>query len=188
MQSKKTTENDHVCPWWLAFTFDNPLRKLAQAPQTILGDLLKPGDTALDIGCGMGYFTIGMAQLVGENGRVVAVDLQQEMLAGVQKRALKYGLAARVRLHQAAPETLGLSDPVDFALAFWMVHEVPNKAHFLREVKALLKPGGRFLLVEPKIHVGGKAFWATVALAEKTGFIPVEARKVTISRAMLFTV
>ncbi|MBN2501601.1 MAG: class I SAM-dependent methyltransferase [Anaerolineales bacterium] len=188
MSQKQLAENDHVCPWWLTFIFDNPARKLIQSPQKIMGDLLHTGDTALDIGCGMGYFTIGMAKLVGESGRVTAVDLQAEMLAGVEKRARRHGLANRIALHRATPNSLGLSEPVDFVLTFWMVHEVPNKENFLREVRELLKPGGRYLFVEPKIHVSAKAFQATVALAEQIGFVPVEARQIALSRAMLFTI
>ncbi len=188
MTDKQLVENNHICPWWLTFMFDNPARKLIQSPEKLMGDLLHTGDTALDIGCGMGYFTIGMAKLVGENGRVTAVDLQKEMLAGVEKRAQRHGLADRVTLQRATPTSLGLSEPVDFVLTFWMVHEVPNKENFLHEIKALLKPGGHYLFVEPKVHVGAKAFQATVDLAEQIGFVPVETRKVAISRAMLFTI
>jgi ubiquinone/menaquinone biosynthesis C-methylase UbiE len=188
MSEKQTVENDHVCPWWLTWAFDNPMRKLAQNPVKILGDAVKEGDVILDIGCGMGYFTVALAALVGERGRVIAVDLQPEMLAGVEKRARRQGLAERVQLHQAAPNALGLSQAADFALAFWMVHEVPNKEHFMREVKAALKPGGRFLFVEPKVHVSAKAFQKSVALAEQVGFRPVEQKRVAISRAMLFEV
>jgi len=188
MSKNRIAENNHVCPWWLAFTFDNPVRKLIHNPEKIMGDLIQAGDVALDIGCGMGYFTIGMAPMVGENGKVIAVDLQAEMLAGVQKRAQRHGVAERIQLHRATTSSIGLAQSADFALAFWMVHEVPNKESFLREIKELLRPGGRFLFVEPKIHVNEKAIQETVTIAEKVGFILVEERKVAFSRAVLFTV
>jgi ubiquinone/menaquinone biosynthesis C-methylase UbiE len=53
----------------------------------------------VDIGCGIGYFTISMARLVGPAGSVTAVDLQPEMLAGVERRAEKVGVRERIRLH-----------------------------------------------------------------------------------------
>ena len=54
-----------VCPWWFAYTFDNPLRRLLHNPRKILGPYVKEGDTAVDIGCGMGPFTVELARLVG---------------------------------------------------------------------------------------------------------------------------
>jgi len=70
----------HVCPWWLCFTFDNPLRRLIHDPESILGSYVRYGDTVLDIGPGMGYFTIPLAGLVGPSGLVIAADVQQRML------------------------------------------------------------------------------------------------------------
>jgi 2-polyprenyl-3-methyl-5-hydroxy-6-metoxy-1,4-benzoquinol methylase len=67
---------DHVCPWWFAYTFDNPLRRLIHPPVRIFEGLVQEGQTAVDIGCGMGYFTLGLARMVGQNGQVIAVDLQ----------------------------------------------------------------------------------------------------------------
>lgn len=59
----------HTCPWWLLFTFDNPLRSLVQNPQKMLRPYVKQGDIVLDVGCGMGFFTLGLAELVGQDGR-----------------------------------------------------------------------------------------------------------------------
>lgn len=86
----------------------------------------------VDIGCGMGFFSIGMAKMVGETGKVISVDLQAEMLAVVHQRAGKNGLAERIQFHRARKDSIGISGPVDFALAFWMVHEVPDPANFLK--------------------------------------------------------
>lgn len=178
--------DDHVCPWWLTFTFDNPLRRVLHNPEQILGDLVRPGMIVADIGCGMGYFTMAMARMVGPGGRVIAVDLQAKMLAGVQKRGQRLGLASQIALHSATPNSLGLNEPVDFALAFWMVHEVTDQERFFGEVRALLRPEAKFLVVEPKIHVGGDTFKQQVASATAAGLRPQSPVKVAISRAMLF--
>ncbi|NTW57569.1 MAG: class I SAM-dependent methyltransferase [Nitrospirae bacterium] len=73
-----------------------------------------------DLGCGMGYFSIALAALVGDAGTVIAVDVQQEMLDRTRKRAEKAGVARCIRPVLAAHDDLGFSDPVDFVLAFWM--------------------------------------------------------------------
>ncbi|MFH1036012.1 MAG: class I SAM-dependent methyltransferase [Pseudomonadota bacterium] len=154
---------EHVCPWWLCYTFDNPLRRLVQDPVATLRPYLAQGQTALDLGCGMGYFSLGMARLVGDKGRVVAVDLQEKMLATLRRRATKQGLAARIQTRRCSPDDLGLDDlrgQVDLALAFWMLHEVPDQAGFLGQVAQALGDGGRLLVAEPRFHVSEEAFQA----------------------------
>jgi 2-polyprenyl-3-methyl-5-hydroxy-6-metoxy-1,4-benzoquinol methylase len=68
----------HICPWWLCYTFDNPLRKLVHKPERILGPYVHEGQTVLDIGAGMGYFSIFLAKRVGKKGLVNAADVQRK--------------------------------------------------------------------------------------------------------------
>jgi ubiquinone/menaquinone biosynthesis C-methylase UbiE len=151
---------------------DHPIRRLLQSPKRILGSLIRPGDTVLDIGAGPGFFTRPMAAMVGEGGTVIAADLQDEMLAILRERAEREGLLSRIRLHRSGPEILGLdgSGPVDFALAFYVVHEVPDAGRFFREVAALLRPGGKLLVAEPKFHVTAQDFQETLTAARAAGF------------------
>lgn len=185
--SHSSSRDRHVCPWWLIYTFDNPLRRLVQKPERVLDGLIGPGDRCLDLGCGFGYFTIPMARLAGPAGRVTAVDLQPEMLAGVRRRAAKAGLESRIHLQQADAAGLHVEGAFDFALAFWMVHEVPDQDGLLRQVQAVLKPGGRLLLAEPRGHVSQGAFDRTVALAGRVGFTPAAEPRIFFSRAVLLT-
>jgi ubiquinone/menaquinone biosynthesis C-methylase UbiE len=178
--------NDHVCPWWLAYTFDNPARRLLHNPEKILGEFIGTGQTVIDLGCGMGYFSIAMARLVGERGRVISVDIQEKMLETVSRRAERQGLQSRIQLHQSEPYKIGVNEQVDFALAFWMVHEVPNIEAFLKELLIILKPEARFLLVEPKIHVTASDFQKTVELACAAGLKLCSEPNVRMSRAVLF--
>ena len=179
--------DNHVCPWWLCFTFDNPLRRLLHNPEKILRDWIASGQTVIDIGCGMGYFSLPMARLVGSTGHVIAADLQDQMLQQLQRRAVQADLQSRIRLHRCQPETLGLNEQADFVLTFWMVHEVPNQSTFLQEIRNLLKPNARYLLVEPKIHVSGTDFQKTVEAAEAVGLKPCAKPNIGISRAVLFS-
>jgi ubiquinone/menaquinone biosynthesis C-methylase UbiE len=180
-----------TCPWWLLFTFDNPLRKSIHDPHKILENYVHAGDMVLDVGCGMGYFTLELARLVkpvgfGNNqGSVIAADLQPQMLAGLYQRASRAGLLDRIRTLTSQPNHIGLDCPLDFALAFWMVHEVRQPDGFLREIHAALKSGGQLLIVEPVIHVTSQAFDRTVRLAEDLGFTIQERPFVRFSRAVL---
>jgi ubiquinone/menaquinone biosynthesis C-methylase UbiE len=174
-----------VCPWWLCYSFDNPLRRLFHDPEPLLAPFVKPGMTAVDIGCGMGYFTIPLARITGPGGKVIAVDLQQRMLDALKKRASKAGVADRIIPHRCQKESLGVGGPADFALAFWMAHEVPDKPRFFREIFALLKQGGQLLLVEPKIHVTLRDFERTLAVCREVGFHLLDEPAIALSRTVL---
>ena len=177
--------NALVCPWWLCYSFDNPLRRLFHDPERLLRPYVKTGMTVVDIGCGMGYFTIGLARLTGPEGKVIAVDLQQRMLDALGRRSRRAGVADRIVLHRCSKECLGVEGPADFALAFWMAHEVPDKSRFFREILALLKPQGRLLVVEPKVHVTLRSLERTVAVCRETGLRVFEEPPVALSRAFL---
>lgn len=172
-----------VCPVELAGSLDNRIRRWLQDPRMILSPYLKEGMTGLDFGCGPGFFSIDMARLVGASGRVIAADLQDGMLQKLGKKIAGTELEQRMTLHKTGAHTIGLTEQVDFVLLFYMVHEVPDKASLFREIKTLLKPDGRVLMVEPPIHVSKKAFEETVQSARDAGLIAIERPKIFFSRA-----
>lgn len=178
---------DHVCPWWCCFTFDNFIRRLFHNPTRIVSPYIRQGSTAIDIGPGMGYFTGAMCSLVGKKGRVVAVDIQQRMLDALARRVTRLGFANRLKTHLAGKTQLGVNEKADFILAFWMVHEVPDKQGFFRQVAHLLKPGGKFLLVEPRVHVTKKGFSDTVNMAQAAGLKVRENPQIFFSRTAVFS-
>jgi len=178
----------HVCPWWLGYWLVSPLRRLWQRPARTLGPFVRKGMLVLEPGCGMGFFTLDLARIVGPEGRVVAVDVQERMLAGLRRRAGKAGLSDRIEVRLAQPESLEVGDlagRVDVALALHVVHEVPDAAAFFAEIAAVLKPGGTLLFVEPRGHVGSAAFEASVALAGQAGLRVLARPKVGRDRAAL---
>jgi len=177
----------HVCPWWLSAFLAHSLRRTIHNPDKILAKFIQKGHTVADIGCGPGYFTIAMAKLVGEEGRVIAVDIQPKMLQYVRRSAERKGLQSRILLHQCQENELGIKEPVDFALAFYMVHEVPDIETFFREIAAILKPETAFLLVEPKVHVTARRFKEMIRAARAAGLKPGTEVKIFGSRAMLFS-
>jgi len=177
-----------VCSAEHAGWLSTPLRRLVTDPRRILRGLVHPGDTVVDLGCGPGFFTLPLAEMVGETGRVVAVDLQSAMLDKVRARAERQGLLGRIDLHECPAGTLGLATEADFVLAFWMVHEVPDSGRFLAEVHDLLKQKARFLIVEPKGHVDAAAFARTTEIALDTGMTPLVPPRVAFSRTALLEV
>jgi len=162
-----------VCPWWLGYALVCPLRRWLADPRPLLAPHVAEGALVLEPGCGMGFYTLDLARLVGPGGRVVAIDLQRKMLDGLARRAARAGLAARIETRLAGAESLGADDlagQVDVAFVLQMLHEVPDQAAFLAEVKRALKPGGRLVLVEPRGHVSREDFERSLACARALGF------------------
>lgn len=177
---------EHVCPWWLAYTFDHRLRKWAHNPKKLFGGYVRPGMTVLDIGCGLGFNSLGLAELVGPSGTVIALDIQQKMLDGVMRRARKRGLEDRIHPHLAGEKGFGLDVEAQFILAFYMVHEVPDHPGFMGQVRSNLGEGGRFMMIEPPFHVTAKAFEKSIRIAEEAGMVLDERPVVRFGRAALF--
>lgn len=162
-----------VCPWWLGYFLVSPVRRIWQDPRTILEPFVRDGMLVLEPGCGMGFFTIELAQLAGPQGKVIAVDLQPKMLSALGRRARRAGVEARIETRLASRDGLGIEDlagKVDFALAFALVHEVPDQSRFFDQLYRALKGGSKLLVAEPKGHVTEAGFAATTLKAERVGF------------------
>jgi ubiquinone/menaquinone biosynthesis C-methylase UbiE len=179
---------EHVCPWWIGYLLVSPLRRLGQNPRKILAPYLEPGMVALDAGCGMGFFSLDMARLVGPEGKVVCVDLQEKMIRSLVRRAAKAGLLDRIDHGVCGRNSLGLeerSGKIDFALAFAIVHEVPDAEAFFKQIHAALRPGAACLVAEPKGHVSERRLEETIATARQAGFEPAGRPAIRRSRAVL---
>jgi tRNA A58 N-methylase Trm61 len=180
---------ERVCPWWLGYLLASPVRGwLTGWPEDLLGPYLEPGATVVEPGPGMGFFTLPMARMVGERGRVVAVDIQPKMLEELRRRARKAGLDGRVETRLAHPESLGLADmagAADFLLAFAVVHEMPSAPAFFGQSAATLKQGGMLLLAEPAGHVNVETWRRELDAAQAAGLVAAGRPKVRRSRAAL---
>ena len=175
----------HVCPWWFAYTFDNPLRKIFHRPDQMFSPYVSAGMSVADVGCGMGYFSIGLAKLVESTGTVHSVDIQEKMLNTVRKRAAKQGLSETIHTHRVKGDRIVLPVPIDFALAFWMVHEVPDIEGLMEQIFRLLKPGGRLMIAEPKFHVSLKQLNREIGMAKHAGFGVKERPGISLSHSVL---
>lgn len=170
----------HVCPWWLGYLLVSPLRKWIENPARLMAPYVRSGMVVLEPGCGMGYFSLPIAKMVGPTGRVLCVDLQPKMLERLAERARRAGLRERLDLVACQPGDLGVADwqgRVDLAVAIHMLHEVPDQAALLRELFDALRPGGGILIREPAGHVSRVQFEATIATAVQVGFSPVSPER-----------
>ena len=167
-----------ICPWWLGWILASPLRRWFQDPAEIVAPYVEQGMTVLEPGPGMGFFTLELARRVGPRGRVIAVDIQPRMIAGLKRRLVKAGLAERVDTRLGEDNSLGLNDlagRMDFTLAMAVVHEMPGPEWFFGQAAQAMKPGAALLLVEPSGHVKKEEFKAELSAAAQAG-LQVESR------------
>lgn len=179
---------ERVCPVWIGYLLASPIRKLFQNPKKILGPYVTRGMKVLDIGCAMGFFSLPLAELVGSSGKVISVDVQEKMIASLEKRARKAGMSENIESRVCPSGSLGLEDlqeQIDFVIAIAVVHEVPDAARFFSQVHATIKPSGRLLVAEPKGHVSQENFEVTISKADKAGFTVIDRPRISRSRAVL---
>jgi ubiquinone/menaquinone biosynthesis C-methylase UbiE len=179
--------NKRICPPELAGSLDNSLRKLLHNPRKILQPFINPGMTVLDLGCGPGFFTLEIAKIVGISGKVIAADLQEGMLNKVIRKISGTEIESRIKIHKCQENRIGVTEKVDFILAFWMIHEVYDPDRLIRELKSILNPGGKVYVIEPKFHVSKKSFNNTVEIFRKAGFEIIDNPIVFISRTVLLS-
>ena len=171
-----------VCPVRFAWSIDNRIRRWLQDPRKILAPFIREGMSVLDMGCGPGFFSVEMARMVGRDGSVVAADLQEGMLQKLRAKIRGTELEERIRLVKCEPDNINVSEKIDFGLAFWMVHEVPDQRAFFRQLKAISREKVRILIVEPKLfHVSRREFETTMALAGRAGFQASQGPRLPLS-------
>jgi ubiquinone/menaquinone biosynthesis C-methylase UbiE len=172
----------------LGYFHIGPLRQWAQPAEKILTPYVRPGMTAIDIGCGMGHFSLPMARMVGAKGRVICVDIQQKMINSLRRRAKRAGLTVRLDLRVCGSDSLGIDDlagGIDFIWVCYVAHEVPDIPGFFVQLHSALCAGGTLLLAEPAGHITPDEFAETVAAAEKAGLTIIERPEIKKSRAVL---
>lgn len=138
---------------WLAPYYDSTCRLFGLGDgfrqRTIAAAGLRPGEQALDVGCGTGVLTRLAANYVGRGGAVWGIDPAADMIRVARQNATSAGSTARFR--PAAIENLPFDDgSIDVVLASLMLHHLPAavKADGLKQVLRVLKPGGRLVVVE----------------------------------------
>jgi ubiquinone/menaquinone biosynthesis C-methylase UbiE len=178
-----------VCPVWVGYLLASPVRRLFENPEKMFNPYIREGMKVLDIGCAMGFFSLPFARMVGSDGKVVCVDVQEGMIRSLKKRAQKAELSGRIETRVCQPDSLTIDDleeGIDLAVALSVVHEVPDPAGLFSQIYEAIKPGGRLLVAEPKGHVSEEEFDTTVSQAEQNGFEAIETPRIGRYRAFLF--
>ncbi len=96
----------------------NPIRRMFEPPQRLIGPYIKNGQVVADLGCGSGYYTLALAELVGSEGKVYAVDLDKKCIQALEKKADKGGYH-NIEAHASSASDLSFikDRSVDFVLA-----------------------------------------------------------------------
>jgi protein-L-isoaspartate O-methyltransferase len=139
----------HQAAGWL----ERPEREQEEQPARLLKALgLKPGDVVADVGAGSGYFTFRLAGIVGPRGKVLAVDIQPEMIERIRQRR-KAGRVANVEPILGTRTDPRLpADAVDLILLVDVYHEFSHPCEMTRALVKALKPGGRLVFVEYRLE------------------------------------
>jgi ubiquinone/menaquinone biosynthesis C-methylase UbiE len=157
------------CPASLARLVDNPVRRRYMA-KVVDRVGIRRGERVLELGPGPGAFTVEAAQRVGPEGQLVAVDIQQKMIALVEKRVREHGLA-NVDTRVAGAYELPLNDAsVDRAFLVTVLPEIPEQARALRELRRVLKPGGVLSVTEEFYDPDYRFVSETIRQVEASGF------------------
>lgn len=141
-------------PW-----LDRPEREDEEHPTKVIEALeLKGGEVVADLGAGSGYFTFKLAPKVGDKGKVLAVDIQDEMIAELKKRIEKNKVAnvETVKCTESDPKLPEAG--VDIVLMVDVYHEIAFPYEVMSAIRKALKPGGRMVFVEyrkedPKVPI-----------------------------------
>lgn len=139
----------HVMGFQGAIWLERPEREDEEAPSKLVKELkLQPGQVVADIGAGSGILSVMMAKEVGDTGKVIAVDVQQEMLDLLDKKLAEQGvknvegLLGTEKSPRLEPESIDLAIMVD------VYHEFAFPYEMMLEISKALKPGGRVAFVE----------------------------------------
>lgn len=128
---------------------ESPERKALQDTKVFLG-LVRSfrWRTCADLGCGIGFYTLPMAQEWRTSRQIIAVDRSTPMLEELDKRVEYLGLT-NVHIRQSVSDRIPIEDTgVQFVNLGNVYHEIKGRLNFLKEVYRILKPGGFFLLID----------------------------------------
>jgi ubiquinone/menaquinone biosynthesis C-methylase UbiE len=172
------------CPIGMAGLLDSKLRRFFFNPNTILKPYINKNMVALDIGCGPGVFSIEIAELLNGTGKIIAVDMQEEMLEIIKEKIDGKSIQKNIILYKCSQDKIGVKENVDFVLMFYVVHEVPSKENLFNEVLPLINKNGLIMIVEPKF-VSNKTFSEMVKTIKEKGFEEYKKLKITFSRGIV---
>ncbi|MFB0565883.1 MAG: class I SAM-dependent methyltransferase [Candidatus Aminicenantaceae bacterium] len=145
----------------------DPIRRLFEPPQRLIGPFVKNGQVVADLGCGSGYYTLALAELVGPEGKVYAVDLGKKCIRALEKKVKKSGYRNIEAHASSASDVSFIKDrSVDFVLANGLLCSMADhRQSAVNEIKRILKLKGQVYLslgFPPPLGFVGKAEWEEI--------------------------
>jgi SAM-dependent methyltransferase len=161
------------CPFALVWIVDNPFRRRYMAK--VLDRIgIQPGERVLELGPGPGTFSVEAARQTEPGGTLVAVDIQPQMIAAVEKKVWEAGVT-NVEAHVASAYDLPLQDgSVDRAFLVTVLPEIPDRHRALLELHRVLKPGGVLSISEEFLDPDYPLVRTVIRWAGEAGFELVE--------------
>jgi len=128
---------------------EDPKRDSWQKPEAVIKALdLREGQVVADIGAGSGYFTLRLAQAVGEKGRVFAVDVEEGMVEYLRERLTKEHIKNVTTMKVPPHDPLLIDGSLDLAFVCDVYHHIEERDGYLRKLRKALKPDGRVVIVD----------------------------------------
>lgn len=124
------------------------VRRLFEPPQRLVGPYIKKGQVVADLGCASGYYTIALAELVGPEGKVYAVDLNDKCIRTLEKKINK-GDYHNIGVHTSSASNISFikDKSVDFVFANGLLCSMPDQRQAaVKEITRILKSNGRAYL------------------------------------------
>ncbi len=177
---------EHLAKWYHLILYPDWLRRLIQRPAKVLEGFVTESMKVADVGCGLGLFTVEMAKLVGDRGKVYAVDMQPQMLRFTERKAGRARLLDRVEFIQCTANDLRLPPALDFVLTMYVTHEVKGRDRFFPQVRDAMAEDAKYLLVEPIFHVSRNKFEIICAECQAAGLDKQQEIKIAHSHAAIF--
>ena len=139
------------CPYSDAAVLDMPLRRLVASPERILVDFgIAVGDRVLEVGSGVGYYSVEAARRVGASGRLLCLDLQKEMLLEARRRVQRANQTGADFIAASATQLPVASGSVDHIFLVTVLGEIPDRRRALAEFRRVLRPPG-FLSISEQL-------------------------------------
>ncbi len=180
--------NTHLHPIEKASSLESRLRLILQNPRKILKKYVRSGMTVLDLGCGTGFFTLEIAKLLNNDGKVIASDVQKGMLELLKKKLRNNELQRLIEIHNNQENALCLTERVDFIFAFYSFHEMKYIDSIIRDLTRIVKPETMIFISEQKFHVSKNAFNKIIEKMEYSGFEICERPIIFFSRTVIMKI
>ena len=133
-------------PW-----LERDTREFEEKPTIVIEALrLRPGDTVADLGAGSGYYTFRLSPVVGDTGKVLAIDIEEKMLSVIRERAARQGMRNVETIRSTAADAKLAANSVDLLLMVDVYHELAWPYEMMRSVVAALATF-RHRLIAPNI-------------------------------------